>query len=302
MKPVTYWTLALCCLLSACGGGGGESSNPDFGPESNNPPQIDPVAGTFGVPENTTAVTTIAASDPDGDNITLTLSGPDGASFTISSDGALGFRTAPDFETPTDSDENNLYEVTIEASDGTASGSLGVLVQVQNDETDDFQLTANGFATGTDIPLIHACASLGGNNYSPQLSWLNPPADVSSFALIVDDETAPCGTDANACVHWNLFNIDESISVLTEDVDPSALVDASGFSSAVEGLTYDGTNDYKGPCPPPGNAHTYTFTLYALSADQPTMTRLDALTRSEFEEAYAANVLAQARLTGTFSQ
>lgn len=52
----------------------------------------------------------------------------------------------------------------------------------------------------------------------------------------------------------------------------------------------------------PGNAHTYTFTLYALSADQPTMTRLDALTRSEFEEAYAANVLAQARLTGTFSQ
>jgi phosphatidylethanolamine-binding protein (PEBP) family uncharacterized protein len=32
------------------------------------------------------------------------------------------------------------------------------------------------------------------------------------------------------------------------------------------------------------------------------MTRLDALTRSEFEEAYAANVLAQARLTGTFSQ
>jgi hypothetical protein len=53
------------------------------------------------------------------------LSGSDAASFTISSDGALGFRTAPDFETPTDSDENNLYEVTIEASDGTASGSLG---------------------------------------------------------------------------------------------------------------------------------------------------------------------------------
>jgi Raf kinase inhibitor-like YbhB/YbcL family protein len=301
MKPVTYWTL--CCLLSACGGGGSDdTSSQGAGSDSNGAPQINPVDGTFEVPENTTAVTTIVASDPNDDNITLTLVGSDAANFTISSDGALGFRTAPDFETPTDSDENNLYEVTIEASDGTASGSLGVLVQVQNDETDDFQLTASGFATGTDIPLIHACASLGGNNYSPQLNWLNPPADVSSFALIVDDETAPCGTDANACVHWNLFNIDESISALTEDVDPSALVDASGFSSAVEGLTYDGTNDYEGPCPPPGNAHTYTFTLYALSADQPTMTRLDALTRSEFEEAYAANVLAQARLSGTFSQ
>jgi phosphatidylethanolamine-binding protein (PEBP) family uncharacterized protein len=32
------------------------------------------------------------------------------------------------------------------------------------------------------------------------------------------------------------------------------------------------------------------------------MTRLDALTRSEFEEAYAGNVLAQATITGTFSR
>jgi hypothetical protein len=32
------------------------------------------------------------------------------------------------------------------------------------------------------------------------------------------------------------------------------------------------------------------------------MTRLDALTRSEFEESYSANVLAQATLTGTFAR
>jgi hypothetical protein len=31
------------------------------------------------------------------------------------------------------------------------------------------------------------------------------------------------------------------------------------------------------------------------------MTRLDALTRSEFEEAYSQNILGQANLTGTFS-
>lgn len=301
MKPNTYWTFVLCCLVSACGGGSGGAGEAS-GEGSNRAPLIQPVTGTFAVPENTTAVGSIEASDPDGDNLTLTLSGSDAARFTISSDGVLAFRTAPDFEVPADDDEDNLYEVTIEASDGTATGSVGVLAQVTNDETDDFQLSATGFATGTAIPLIHACASLGGNNYSPQLNWLNAPTGVSSFALIIDDETAPCGTDANACVHWNLFNINPSIDTLTEDVDPSTLVDTSGFSSAVEGLTYNGTNDYEGPCPPPGNAHTYTFTLYALNADQPTMTRLDALTRSEFEEAYGTNVLAQATLTGTFSR
>jgi hypothetical protein len=75
MKPVTYWTL--CCLLSACGGGGGgdDTSSQGAGSDSNGAPQINPVAGTFEVPENTTAVTTIVASDPNDDNITLTLVG-----------------------------------------------------------------------------------------------------------------------------------------------------------------------------------------------------------------------------------
>lgn len=305
MKSVKYWTLALSCLITACGGGSGGSggNGGDNGSaNSNNAPVINPVAATVAVAENTVAVTTITATDPDGDAISFQLSGADASSFTINSDGNLTFREAPDFEIPADSNGDNRYQVTIEASDGTASGSVELLAQIENDETDDFQLASTDFDTGTAIPLIHACASLGGNNYSPQLSWLNPPADADSFALIVDDETAPCGTDANACVHWNLFNIDGSISALTEDVDPSALVNASGFSDAVEGLTYAGTNDYEGPCPPPGNAHTYTFTLYALSANQPTMTRLDALTRSEFEESYSANVLAQATLTGTFAR
>ena len=127
------------------------------------------------------------------------------------------------------------------------------------------------------------------------------PDNTDSFALIIDDETAPCGTDANACVHWNLFNIDASIDGLIEDVDPMTLVDANGASSAVEGITYTGTNNYEGPCPPGGNEHTYHFVLYALSDSQPEMTRLDALTRSEFEEAYSENILGQANLTGTFS-
>lgn len=296
---IKYWAYALLLLpvLTACGGSGGGSAEPQ---QTNNAPSL-AGEGSVSISENTTVVLDVSATDPDGDTLSFTIAGDDADLFNITEDGQLNFDTAPDYEEPSDSNADNVYSLTVTVSDGTNNTSLEVIAEVTNDEDDDFQLTATGFATGTAIPLIHACAALGGNNYSPQVSWRNVPDNTDSFALIIDDETAPCGTDANACVHWNLFNIDASIDGLIEDVDPMTLVDANGASSAVEGITYAGTNNYEGPCPPGGNEHTYHFVLYALSDSQPEMTRLDALTRSEFEEAYSENILGQANLTGTFS-
>ena len=297
----THWVYAatLLLVLTACGGGSSSSDAAD--PETTNRAPSITSDGSVSVSENTTLVLDVSATDPDGDTLSFALAGEDAALFGISEDGQLSFDTAPDFEVPSDSDGDNVYSLTVTASDGTVDTSLDVTAEVINDEEDDFQLTASQFTTGNDIPLFHACAASGGNNFSPQVSWRNAPDNTDSFALIIDDETAPCGTDANACVHWNLFNIDASIEGLIEDVDPTTLVDANGANSAVEGLTYAGTNNYEGPCPPAGNEHTYHFALYALSEDQPTMTRLDALTRSEFEEAYSGNILGQANLTGTFT-
>lgn len=80
--------------------------------------------------------------------------------------------------------------------------------QTSNDDSNDndnddatFELSSTAFTSGGEIPVIHACEDLGGNNYSPQLSWQNAPENTDSFVIIVDDETAPCGTGANACVH-----------------------------------------------------------------------------------------------------
>ena len=299
---IKYWAYALLLLpvLIACGGGGGSGGGSAEPQQTNNAPSL-AGEGSVSISENTTVVLDVSATDPDGDTLSFTLAGDDADLFNITEDGQLNFDRAPDYEEPSDSNADNVYSLTVTVSDGTNNTSLEVIAEVTNDEDDDFQLTATGFATGTAIPLIHACAALGGNNYSPQVSWRNVPDNTDSFALIIDDETAPCGTDANACVHWNLFNIDASIDGLIEDVDPMTLVDANGASSAVEGITYAGTNNYEGPCPPGGNEHTYHFVLYALSDSQPEMTRLDALTRSEFEEAYSENILGQANLTGTFS-
>ncbi|MDJ0830713.1 MAG: DUF4347 domain-containing protein, partial [Desulfobacterales bacterium] len=73
------------------------------------------------VVENTTAVTTVTATDADpGDVPTFSISGgADAALFDIDTNsGDLTFKTHPDFENPTDSNTDNLYEVEVTADDG----------------------------------------------------------------------------------------------------------------------------------------------------------------------------------------
>lgn len=85
------------------------------------------------VAENTTAVTTVTATDADGTAvITYSISGgADAAKFTIgSSSGVLTFLSAPDFETPTDADTDNDYVVVVMASDGTNSDTQTITVTV----------------------------------------------------------------------------------------------------------------------------------------------------------------------------
>jgi len=73
------------------------------------------------VAENTTAVTTVTAIDPDAGAV-LTFSivgGADQAKFSIvGATGVLTFNFAPDFETPTDAGPNNVYDVLVQVSDG----------------------------------------------------------------------------------------------------------------------------------------------------------------------------------------
>ncbi len=70
--------------------------------------------------ENSTAVTTVGATDSDaGQTLSYLISGgADAAKFAINSTtGALSFITAPDFEAPTDSGANNVYDVIVGARD-----------------------------------------------------------------------------------------------------------------------------------------------------------------------------------------
>jgi hypothetical protein len=87
------------------------------------------------VPENTTAVGAVTASDADA-GTTLAYSivgGADAGLFHIDgASGALSFITAPDFEVPADADHDNSYVVQVRASDGLLSDDQTLTVSIAN--------------------------------------------------------------------------------------------------------------------------------------------------------------------------
>ena len=82
---------------------------------------------------SSSAVATYTATDPENDDpITWTVDGADAPRFSISSTGALTFKTAPNFELPRDANQDNIYEITVSASDGNLNSEVDVTVTVTN--------------------------------------------------------------------------------------------------------------------------------------------------------------------------
>ncbi|MBI3898161.1 MAG: DUF4347 domain-containing protein [Gammaproteobacteria bacterium] len=83
------------------------------------------VTAAISVAENTNTVTTVTATDVDVPANTLSYSivgGADGLRFSIDSvTGVLTFAVAPNFEVPSDANTDNVYDVTVQVSDGNGS-------------------------------------------------------------------------------------------------------------------------------------------------------------------------------------
>ena len=102
----------------------------------NTAPSITTSAALRHAENDVAAVTTLSATDAEGDTITWSLTGTDAGLFAIdSTSGALTFNTPPNFEDAQDEDGDNSYQVTVTATDdGTPSESstLEVTVAVTN--------------------------------------------------------------------------------------------------------------------------------------------------------------------------
>lgn len=96
-----------------------------------NPPvPIEPLSNT--IAENTTFAYDVNATDTEGDTITYSIADElDGSSFSIdAASGIINFVSAPDFETPSDSNVDNLYKLRVVAWDGLAENNVSLEITV----------------------------------------------------------------------------------------------------------------------------------------------------------------------------
>jgi Raf kinase inhibitor-like YbhB/YbcL family protein len=104
-----------------------------------------------------------------------------------------------------------------------------------------------------------------GENVSPAVVWMSPPAGTKSFALTVHDPDAPTG--GSGWWHWLVIDIPADTHGLQQGAgDPAAKKLPPG---AVQIRTDFGKPGWGGPCPPVGDRpHRYMFTIYALKVDK----------------------------------
>jgi Ca2+-binding RTX toxin-like protein len=100
-------------------------------------------AAAVSVVEGRNQAYVVAATDTDaGANVRYSLSGTDASSFDINSrTGVVTFSTPTDFETPGDTDGDNLYEIVVRAFDGANTADQAVTIAV-TDGYDTVDLTS----------------------------------------------------------------------------------------------------------------------------------------------------------------
>ena len=203
-------------------------------------------AGTEGMADDrredaalTVMVSTYAATDPEGGNVTLSLSGDDAGKFMLGPDTEAGvnasqtlaFKAMPDFEMPGDRNKDNIYEVTVVASDGTLEAMRSVTVKVTDaDEAGKVTLSTQDARTGA--PITATLTDSDGGVTGVKWTWHR--LDTAEAAAALDDPD----TD----------NIDEGndIDMATSASYTPVFEDESKFLKAMARYvdrTYDEDND-----------------------------------------------------------
>ena len=219
--------------IAACGGGGGGGGSDygggggDYG-SSNTAPVFTNGTTSYSAIENQTAAFTATASDADGDSLTFTISsGSDANIFSIgTSSGVVTFVAAPDFEIPGDANADNVYELTVRVSDGTAAATQAFTVTVTNDTSDD-PVTSNydgvlirdGYIQSATV-----CVSVtdsDGDETCEGAVYTTTTASDGSFSLEIDD------------------NITTTVRLLAEDGFNPVTDDAASFTMGLANPTID---------------------------------------------------------------
>ena len=150
---------------------------------------------SFSLAENQTAVGTVSASDEDSaDSVTgyEPLSGTDKDLFTITTDGALSFNSAPDFEAPQggSNDDSNTYELTVTATSGAGGRETTATQDITVTVTDVNELPQ--FTSGNSFSMAEKQTAVGTVSASDEDSadsvtyTLSSGTDAGLFTIATD--------------------------------------------------------------------------------------------------------------------
>ena len=91
----------------------------------------------------TGTVYTTVASYPENATLIYSLTGTDADLFNIDNSGLVTFKTAPNFEAPSDNGGNNIYDIIVNVSDGslTATQNVAITVTDVNEPANLFEVT-----------------------------------------------------------------------------------------------------------------------------------------------------------------
>ena len=119
------------------------------------------------------------------------------------------------------------------------------------------QLHSEAISDGSTIELTYCEPQCGGSNVSPDLTWSGAPEGTKSYAVTCFDPDAPTGS---GWWHWIAFDIATAQTSLSAGQGPDAPMRQWRNDYGYVG--------YGGPCPPPGPAHRYVFTVHALDVEK----------------------------------
>ena len=199
--------------------------------------------------EGMTALTdaTFMATDPEEGSVTLSLSGADASKFDLNDPDpvaagskVLAFKDEPDFEMPGDSNRDNVYQVTVVASDGVNSAMRHVIVKVTDLAEDGMiEVAPSQPRVGTALT---ATVTDPDGVISPTWKWRKlmeetttcplqnapawTPTDAPGTTLIEDAESAtytPVSGDEGSCLRVEAnyldMNYDSAVGSFAKNLD-----------------------------------------------------------------------------------
>ncbi len=197
---------------------------------------------SISLPENNTAVATLSASDADANSsVTYSLiGGTDQSAFSLSGS-SLSFTAAPNFESPTDANTDNIYELIVRASDGTNNTDLSISVTITDtNETPAFAGTSGTITIAENTSVIDTLSATDPDTGTTLTYTISGGADQTAFSLngpVLSFGTAPNfegPTDANTD---NVYEVTVRVSDGTNNTDLTLSVKVANANEAPLSIT-----------------------------------------------------------------